>query len=299
MTLLHLSIAICTFSALSLAAIALLTRTARAAARRVFQATRQSTHKPSIRNYIGYIKNQVINYVTKTRTKLNLTNSDDLRTRLTLAGFKSPNNIDNYFATKLLLPLAGVAAGALVPTSRIFFMLLFGCVAYLATDFYLKKKTKRRREKLRRSLPDALDLLVICVDAGLGLDQAILRVADELDLSHPEIHDEFIQINREQRAGKLRMEAWQAMSTRYQVPEVEAFVNMLLQTDRFGTPIARALREFADTLRQKRRLRAEELAAKTTVKIIFPLVLFIFPSMFIVLLGPAALNILHGFASTP
>ena len=298
MTLLNLSLTLCVFSALSLAAIALLTRTARAAARRVFQATRQTTHSPSIRNHIGYIKLRITQYVTITRTKLNLTGTDDLKDRLALAGFRTPNNVDNYFATKLLLPLAGLALGALIPTSRIFFMLLIGAIAYLATDFYLKKRTKNRREKLRRSLPDALDLLVICVDAGLGLDQAILRVADELHLSHPEIHEEFLQINREQRAGKLRMEAWQAMSARCQVPEVEAFVNMLLQTDRFGTPIARALREFADGLRQKRRLRAEELAAKTTVKIIFPLVLFIFPSMFIVLLGPAALNIIHGFASS-
>ena len=300
MTLLQITLALCIFSALALLSIALLTRTARAAARRVFQATRQSTQPNfSIRNATSYIKLALIQYVTRTGTKLNLTANEALKERLTVAGYRTPNNVDNYFATKLLLPLAGIALGALIPTSRIFFMLLIGAIAYLATDFYLKKRTKKRREKLRRSLPDALDLLVICVDAGLGLDQAILRVADELHLSHPEIHEEFMQINREQRAGKLRMEAWQAMSARCQVAEVEAFVNMLLQTDRFGTPIARALREFADTLRQKRRLRAEELAAKTTVKIIFPLVLFIFPSMFIVLLGPAALNIIHGFSTTP
>jgi tight adherence protein C len=126
----------------------------------------------------------------------------------------------------------------------------------------------------------------------------MLRVGQELGTSHPEIYEEFMQINREQRAGKLRLEAWQAMAERSQLQEIDGFVNMLMQNERFGTPIARALSTFGDNLRQKRRQHAEELAAKTTVKIIFPLVLFIFPSMFIVLLGPAGINIARGLATS-
>jgi tight adherence protein C len=141
-----------------------------------------------------------------------------------------------------------------------------------------------------------VDLLVICVDAGLGLDQAMLRVGVELSISHPEINEEFLQINREQRAGKPRMDAWQSMADRTNLREISSFTSMLSQTEKFGTPIARALSVFADGMRMDRRHRAEELAAKTTVKMIFPLVLFIFPSMFIVLLAPAVLSIGRGLA---
>jgi tight adherence protein C len=161
----------------------------------------------------------------------------------------------------------------------------------------LSRLIKKRREKIRLSVPDAVDLLVICVDAGLGLDQAMLRAGQELNVSHPEIYEELMQINREQRAGKLRLDAWEAMAKRSQLEEIDGFVNMLLQTERFGTPIAKALSNFADGIRQKRRQKAEELAAKTTVKIIFPLVLFIFPSMFIVLLGPAGIGIYRALAA--
>jgi tight adherence protein C len=135
------------------------------------------------------------------------------------------------------------------------------------------------------------------VDAGLGLDQAMLRVGQELIISYPEINEEFLQINREQRAGKPRLEAWNSMAMRTKLPDIEGFVNMLIQTERFGTPIARALSVFADGLRLKRRQLAEEQAAKVTVKMIFPLVLFVFPCMFIVLLGPAIIAIMHGMAA--
>ena len=160
----------------------------------------------------------------------------------------------------------------------------------------LTRLITRRREKIRLGIPDAIDLLVICVDAGLGMDQAMLRVGQELGTSHPEIYEEFLQISREQRAGKLRIDAWRAMADRSRLAEMDSFVNMLMQTERFGTPIARALSNFGDTIRQKRRQLAEEMAAKTTVKIIFPLVLCIFPSMFIVLLGPAGIAISRGLS---
>ncbi len=134
-------------------------------------------------------------------------------------------------------------------------------------------KIKKRRERIRKSLPDALDLLVICVEAGLGLDQAMLRVGQELIISHPDIHQEFMQVNLEQLAGKPRLEAWKSAAERTQIPEFSLFVSMLTQADRFGTPIVRALSRFGDEIRLKRRQRAEEMAAKTKIKILFPLVL--------------------------
>ena len=168
---------------------------------------------------------------------------------------------------------------------------LLAAGAYLGPDLWLKARTKRRREQIRLGLPDALDLMVVCVDAGLGLDQALLRTGQELGTSHPAIAEEFMLINLEQRAGKPRINAWRDMADRTQLETVKGFATMLAQSDRFGTPISRALGTFADDLRKKRSQQAQELAAKTTVKLMFPLVLFIFPSMFIVLLGPAALTI--------
>ncbi|HEY0785121.1 MAG TPA: type II secretion system F family protein, partial [Acidobacteriaceae bacterium] len=219
-----------------------------------------------------------------------------LRGRIVQAGFKGPLPEDLYIAGRLLGPIAGFLMGSLIDSNRGFWMMSFAAVAYLLPDVVLQRMVKRRREKIRRSLADAVDLLVICVDAGLGLDQALLRVSQELGGSHPEITAELLQINGEQRAGKPRVEAWQDMDKRVDLPDLHAFVNMLMQTERFGTPIARALSNFADGLRLKRRQKAEEMAAKTTVKIIFPLVLFIFPSIFIVLLGPAALTISRGLS---
>jgi tight adherence protein C len=176
-------------------------------------------------------------------------------------------------------------------------MFAAGLLGYLIPDMWLTGRTTRRRNRIRRSLPDAIDLMVICVDAGLGLDQALLRVGVELAVSHPEINEEFTQVNLEQRAGRPRLEAWQALADRTKIEEFSAFVNMLTQTDRFGTPIIRALSRFSEELRSKRRQRAEEQAAKTKIKIIFPLVLCIFPCIFIVLLAPAVLSIASGLES--
>ncbi len=185
----------------------------------------------------------------------------------------------------------------LVRAHRGFWMVLLPGITYLLPDMVLRRMIQMRRKKIARSLPDAVDLLVICVEAGLGIDQAVGRVSQELHVSHPEVTEEFVQVNLEQRAGKQRLMAWQAMAERVDIPEVSSFVNMLVETERFGTPIARALNVLANGMREKRGQLAEELAAKTTVKIIFPLVFFVFPSIFIVLLGPAALTLMHNFAN--
>jgi tight adherence protein C len=181
----------------------------------------------------------------------------------------------------------------MVPYAPALWMTALPAIAYIAPDLVLGHLIRRRRALIRRSIPDVIDLLVICVDAGLGLDQAMMRVAQELSISHPEANDELLQINREQRAGRPRSEAWQSMADRVNLPDIDAMVNMLMQTERFGTPISKALSTFAAGIRLKRRQAAEEMAAKSSIKIIFPLVLFIFPTIFIVLLGPAALSVLR------
>jgi tight adherence protein C len=231
------------------------------------------------------------------RTQLKLDDNEKLRQRLLAAGRRNPRDIDVYFGLRLLTPLIALVAATFVPSNVGFWMIVLPAVGYLTPDFCLTEMARRRREAIRLGLPDALDLMVVCVEAGLGLDQALLRAGQELAVSHPSISEEFLTISIEQRAGKTRLEAWRAMAERTQLDIVTGFVSMLGQTDRFGTPIVKALSVFSDTLRMKRRQQAEELAAKTTVKLIFPLVLFIFPSIFIVLLGPAFLMIGRNFHS--
>lgn len=158
-------------------------------------------------------------------------------------------------------------------------------------DYWLWKKTMIRRKKIVKGFPDALDMLVVCVEAGMGLDAAINRVGQELELGQPELSEEFKLLNLELRAGKARSAALKGMGDRINVEDVESLITLLLQTDRFGTSVGRALRVYSDTFRTKRYQRAEEAAAKLSTKMIFPLVTCIFPAMFTVLLGPAAIQI--------
>lgn len=217
--------------------------------------------------------------------------------QLLAAGIKSPRGQTLYFAVRVLLPIMGLIAGTFTPSNSVFWAMSSAAVLYLVPDMWLKVRIKKRRERIRKSLPDALDLLVICVEAGLGLDQAMLRVGQELINSHPDIHTEFMQVNLEQLAGKHRLAAWQSAADRTQIPEFALFVSMLTQADRFGTPIVRAMSRFGDEIREKRKQRAEEAAAKTKIKILFPLVMFIFPCIFIVLLAPAVLSIARSMHS--
>jgi tight adherence protein C len=298
--LFFLSVVFLLFSMMGLTGSYLLSRSSRGISARVLQVTQGGTGALAPKRAIlTELKNQIFKGVHAVRHHLGMNETVKLQERFAGAGFRSANARDIYFAARLIGPAAAMVLGIIVPHYKLLIMCTVGGLLYLGPDILLSRLIKRRREKIRRSIPDAIDLLVICVDAGLGMDQAMLRVGQELGSSHPEIHDELMQINREQRAGKLRLEAWQAMAERSQIEEIDGFVNMLMQNERFGTPIARALSTFGDQIRQKRRQRAEELAAKTTVKIIFPLVLFIFPSMFIVLLGPAGINIARGLVDTP
>ena len=243
------------------------------------------------------VQRVILSMAKALQSRLGLAEDERIKQQLLSAGLKSSRSMSLYSASRFVGPMIGLVCGSLIRSNTVFWALSLAAVFYLLPDMWLRMKTKKRRERIRKSLPDALDLLVICVEAGLGLDQAMLRVGQELIISHPDIHEEFMQVNLEQLAGKPRLEAWKSAAERTQIPEFSLFVSMLTQADRFGTPIVRALSRFGDEIRLKRRQRAEEMAAKTKIKILFPLVLFIFPCIFIVLLAPAILNIAKNMQS--
>jgi len=264
-------------------------------AQRIFDVARSTRADQRTIRGKELIQSKLLGIAGELRVRLGLAENPRLKARMAAAGMHESTSVDIFFASQFLVPLTGAVLGSLIGSNTIFWVFAFGVVGYLAPDMWLNWRTGRRRDRIRRSLPDALDLMVICVDAGLGLDQALLRVGTELSISHPDINEEFTQVNLEQRAGRPRLEAWKNLADRTQIEEFSAFVNMLTQTDRFGTPIIRALSRFSEDIRQKRRQRAEEAAAKTKIKIIFPLVLCIFPCIFIVLLAPAMMSIVDGF----
>src|SRR5260370_36823497 len=192
----------------------------------------------------------------------------------------------------MLLPVAAIVAGSFFGDNMIAAILVGVVLGFMAPDVMLTQLISRRQGGIRRALPDALDLLVISMEAGLGIDQAMARVGDEIRLTSPALADEVQIINREQRAGKPRLDAWRSMAERVDIDFVRQFVSMLVQTERFGTPISNALGQFADILRTRRTQKAEEAAAKTAVKLLFPLFPFIMPSVFVVSVGPAILDLM-------
>jgi len=214
------------------------------------------------------------------------------------AGYRSPNVILTIRGLKVLLPIALIGA---VYFSGFYlsnpFLILAGALitGVVLPELWILWRISVRQHRLRRGLPDALDLLVICVEAGLGLDQAMMRVSQELKVVHRELSDEFQMVNLEMRVGKTRIDALRELAQRTGVDDIKALVAMLAQTERFGTSISQSLRVHSDDLRTRRRQRAEELSAKTTVKMVPPLVLFIFPALMVVILGPAILIIMRQF----
>jgi tight adherence protein C len=214
------------------------------------------------------------------------------------AGYRNPDTIMTIRGFKVILPfvcLAGMYFSGFYRSNPFLLLPLAFMVGYLIPDFWLTGKVRSRQHRLRRALPDALDLLVICVEAGLGLDQALLKVSQELHITHRELSDELQLVNLEMRVGKTRIEALHELGNRTGLDDIKALVAMLVQTERFGTSIAQSLRVFADDMRVKRRQRAEEMSAKTAVKMVPPLVFFIFPALMVVILGPAVLTLLHQF----
>jgi tight adherence protein C len=219
-----------------------------------------------------------------------ISGSDDMAYRLTLAGFRKAEHVEVYTAAKMLLPVIGIVAGTFFGGNMIMAILLGGMAGFFGPDLAVSHLIKRRQETMDLAVPEALDLLVICMEAGLGIDQAMARVADEIRLTSPPLAEEFQIISREQRAGKLRLDAWRSMAERVNLESMSQLVSMLVQTERFGTPIANSLGQFAEALRTRRSQAAEEVAARSGSKLLFPLVVFIFPSIFVVTLGPAILG---------
>ena len=239
-----------------------------------------------------FASERVAKLVEPVRSLLGSKQDPEMVRRLACAGYRRAVHADMFFLSKLVLPVVGGLAGFLIFRQNVFiWVLILAALGFLLPDLWLTQVVSSRQERIRFSIPDALDLLIICMEAGLGLDQAILRVGQELKISHVDLSDEFVLIGLEQRAGKARLDAWKSMADRVGVDSVRQFVQMLVQTERFGTPISKSLGAFSDALRIRRRQQAEEMAAKTTIKMIPPLVLFIFPNLFIVLLGPACLMI--------
>ncbi len=217
---------------------------------------------------------------------------------ITRAGIRDQNAILAIRGVKVLLPIALVAIIYLTEVYRYSPFLIFAATVIagiLLPEMWLLWRIHGRQRRLQKALPDGLDLLVICVEVGLGLDQAILRVADELEIVHPELSDELHLVNLEMRVGKTRIDALRELARRTGLEDIKSLVAMLIQTERFGTSIAQSLRVHSDELRTKRRQRAEEMAAKTTVKMVPPLVFFIFPALMVVILGPAIITIYREF----
>src|SRR3981189_2638416 len=197
------------------------------------------------------------------------TNVSQTRAWLIQAGYRDPQHVTIYRGLRVL----------------------FAALGFFLPRFLLKKKLQERQRRIRLGLPDALDLTVICVEAGLSLDQAMMRVGQDLSHAHPELSGEFHLFDLETRAGKPRVEALRNLAERTGVDDIRALVGPLIQTDRFGTSVAPDLRVHSDSLRTERRQRAEEQAAKTTVKMIIPLVLFVLPSLIFVPVGPAVIQL--------
>ena len=214
-----------------------------------------------------------------------------LKERLIHAGYRGSEALTVFFGIRLGLAIVLFLLGSsVVPKASLMIGLAGAAFGYLLPSMALGRLAKRRQHRIRLSLPDALDLLVVSVEAGLGLDQAIQRVGDELAFAHPELSGEMRMINLELRAGKGRSEALRNLAERTGVDDLSSLAAMLIQTDKFGTSVARSLRVHSETLRTKRRQRAEEAAAKTGVKMVFPLVFCIFPAIWVVTIGPAAIK---------
>ena len=253
----------------------------------------------------GWIQSRVLNFFSALGQRAPagdaLVDYTKLRPVFLKAGVRRENAPSVYWGAKLFLAFVPalilflyrvILPGFPLSTAQMVALLtIMAIMGYYFPDLWLRFKIARRKEVILKAFPDALDLLVVCVEAGMGLDSAINRVAKEIKLNYKALSDELTLYNLELRAGKLRKDALKNLAMRTDLDEVNNLVTLLIQTDRFGTSVAQALTVYSDTMRTQRYQRAEEMAAKIPVKLIFPLILFIFPSLFVAILGPAAINI--------
>ena len=218
--------------------------------------------------------------------------------RLIRAGYRRDSALKNFYGAKVMTPVSLCVLVTITGLAHASPFVVYLCalgLGFLAPDFWLGRRIAKRQTDIRRGLPDVLDLLVICIEAGQSLDQATMRTAQELSAAHPAITDELSIVVLEQRAGRARIDAWRNFADRTAVASVRNLVSVLVQSEQFGTSAAKTLRVHSDTLRTQRRQKVEEQAAKTSVKLVFPLVFFIFPSLFLVTIGPAVITISESF----
>jgi tight adherence protein C len=248
--------------------------------------TRDEEQKPRFQSLIGIFK-RIGEKVPRSPKEMG-----PLRLRLVQAGYRREEAITIFFGIRVLfaLGLFMFFSTSIIARPNMTMALAGLGAGYVLPGMVLARLAKRRAHKIRLSLADALDLLVVSVEAGLGLDQAMSRVAAELNFAYPQLSEELKLINLELRAGKPRAEALRNLADRTGVDDLSSLVTMLIQTDKFGTSVAQSLRVYSETLRTKRRQRAEEAAAKTGVKMVFPLVFCIFPAIWVVTIGPAAIR---------
>jgi tight adherence protein C len=253
------------------------------------QQAQPAANKPAIRERIE----QALDPLSKA---IPLSPADVSRTRrwLIQAGFRDAIDVNYYFGARILGAAIGFVAVLIVlGVSNIPMLAGVAGLGFFLPRFILKRMIKDRQLRIRLGLPDALDLTVICVEAGLALDQALMRVGQDLHHAHPDLSDEFHLVTLEMRAGKPRAEALRNLVERTGVDDIRALVGTLIQTDRFGTSVAQALRVHSDSLRTERRQRAEEQAAKTTIKMVPALVIFVLPSIIFVTIGPAVIELIR------
>lgn len=256
---------------------------------------RRQSNKEKLQEVVGKLGEQVVE-----RGGLDL---EGWSRRLVQAGYWNPEATRIFFGTRVVLTaglvFVGLLAGAFLD-ARILGTLILGIwlggIGWLAPSWYVLSRRRSRRQEVQEALADALDLMVACVEAGIGLNQALARVAEEVRNVSEALSEELAMVNLEIRAGTARDQALRNLAERTGIEDVEALVSTLIQTERFGTSVGRALRIQAETLRQKRSQRAEEAAAKTTIKLVFPLVLFVFPALFVVILGPAVIQVIQALA---
>jgi tight adherence protein C len=223
-----------------------------------------------------------------------------MRTKLDSAGFRSDNAVEILLAVQVLSGMFGLFVGGIgsillkgFTVTSLIYALGVTFVFFLAPSLVLSFIASKRKEKIFLSLPDALDLMVVCVEAGLGQDQALRRVSEELEKAHPVIASEFQQCNHQLQMGKTREHVLSDLGRRNDVEDLKTLASVLIQVDRFGTSVGQALRTQSEAMRVRRRQIAEEKASKTAVQLIFPLVLCIFPGIFVVLVGPAAITVVN------
>ncbi len=243
-------------------------------------------------------------------TKLVMPTSDveqtNLRVKLCNAGFRAPTAQTMFLASKTMIGVAGTVLCAIVgisggyPMMQLVSIIAFGAgLGFMFPNLWLGMAIRGRKEKIKHGLPDTLDLLVVSVESGLALDAGLKRVGEEMARVHPELSEEMRIATMESQMGIPRAEALENMAQRTGLEEMRSLVSVILQAEKFGTSIARALRNQADSLRTKRHQAAEERAQKTAVKLMIPLVLFIFPAMGVVLAGPAAIKMLEALKNNP